>query len=419
MARRAADKRVNLAVSRIIPPILIGVFGYASYAITKPLCVDYLIHPAHHYDRRSRSGAGAAILAIYYVLLIPVLATYLRLLYNVVLSPGYLPRGTACTQNQTGSDGSKHRHRRHRRRKSGHHLSKTTEKTDRSDGGDVERGLEYSARAKAYPLDAEGLESFYTKDVFTERTTVERLTDVSARWITFARVSETSFKFFIQFIVYTMIYCIFVLIVFAIYTAELRREAGRTNVHWIVCLALSSLFGFFTFGMAISSVQLAANNLTTIENLNRRSAVWTLAIRVPRHILSKRWAPTFRTITYPLPPVPPAESEVARESPGGEQHVFAILQTLPGENPFDLGSPLKNIQQVMGFSLLEWLLPIKQSPCADHSSNESAFALGPVVTRLKKEAGLEVSTESESADPVGAAETPQHEQRRGKHRRRN
>ncbi|KAH1492770.1 palmitoyltransferase pfa5 [Aspergillus fumigatus] len=443
MARRAADKRVNLAVSRIIPPILIGVFGYASYAITKPLCVDYLIHPAHHYDRRSRSGAGAAILAIYYVLLIPALATYLRLLYNVVLSPGYLPRGTACAQNQTGSYGSKHRHRRHRRRKSGHHLSKTTEKTDRSDGGDVERGLEYSARAKAYPLDAEGLESFYTKDVFvcqpdgrpvycstccqfkTDRAHHCREVDRCVRkmdhfcpWVG-GVVSETSFKFFIQFIVYTMIYCIFVLIVFAIYTAELGREAGRTNVHWIVCLALSSLFGFFTFGMAISSVQLAANNLTTIENLNRRSAVWTLAIRVPRHILSKRWAPTFRTITYPLPPVPPAESEVARESPGGEQHVFAILQTLPGENPFDLGSPLKNIQQVMGFSLLEWLLPIKQSPCADHSSNESAFALGPVVTRLKKEAGLEISTESESADPVGAAETPQHEQRRGKHRRRN
>jgi palmitoyltransferase len=39
-------------------------------------------------------------------------------------------------------------------------------------------------------------------------------------------VSETSFKFFIQFIVYTMFYCIFVLIVFAIYTAELRREVS-------------------------------------------------------------------------------------------------------------------------------------------------------------------------------------------------
>ncbi|GIJ85796.1 palmitoyltransferase pfa5 [Aspergillus pseudoviridinutans] len=427
MARRAADKRVNLAVARIIPPILIGVFGYASYAITKPLCVDYLIHPAHHYDRRPRTGAGAAILAVYYVLLIPVLVTYLRLLYTVVLDPGYLPRGTACSLNQADSEGSKHRHRRHRRRKSGHHRSKTTEKTDRSDRVDVERGLEYNAGAKAYPLDAEGLESFYTKDVFfkTDRAhhcrEVERCVrkmDHFCPWVG-GVVSETSFKFFIQFIVYTMLYCIFVLIVFAIYTAELRREAGRTNAHWIVCLALSSLFGFFAFGMTISSVQLAAYNLTTIENLNRRSAVWTLAIRVPRHILSKNWAPTFRTITYPLPPLPSAESEVAREFPVGEQHVFAILQTLPGENPFDLGSPLKNIQQVMGFSLLEWLLPIKQSPCADHSSHESAFALGPVVTRLKKEAGLETPTESEPADLAGAEEIPHHEQRRGKHRRRN
>jgi palmitoyltransferase len=179
----------------------------------------------------------------------------------------------------------------------------------------------------------------------------------------------------------------------------------------------SSLFGFFAFGMTISSVQLAALSLTTIENLNRRSAVWTLAIRVPRHILSERWAPTFRTITYPLQPVPPAESEVAREFPVGEQHVFAILQTLPGENPFDLGSPLKNLQQVMGFSVLEWLLPIKQSPCADHSSHESAFALGPVVTRLKKEAGLEPPTESEN--PASAEEAPQRGERRGKHRRPN
>jgi palmitoyltransferase len=42
----------------------------------------------------------------------------------------------------------------------------------------------------------------------------------------------------------------------------------------------------------------------------------------------------------------------------------------------------------MGYSIIDWLLPLKHSPCADHSSSESAFALGPVVTRLKQEAGL-------------------------------
>lgn len=31
---------------------------------------------------------------------------------------------------------------------------------------DVERGLDYAAGGKAYPLDTTGIESFYTKDVF-------------------------------------------------------------------------------------------------------------------------------------------------------------------------------------------------------------------------------------------------------------
>ena len=36
----AAQKRVNLVVSRIIPPVLLGVITYASYAITKTLCSE-------------------------------------------------------------------------------------------------------------------------------------------------------------------------------------------------------------------------------------------------------------------------------------------------------------------------------------------------------------------------------------------
>lgn len=39
-------------------------------------------------------------------------------------------------------------------------------------------------------------------------------------------VSETSFKFFIQFVVYTAIFCAFILIVVTIYTAELARHVS-------------------------------------------------------------------------------------------------------------------------------------------------------------------------------------------------
>lgn len=171
--------------------------------------------------------------------------------------------------------------------------------------------------------------------------------------------------------------------------------------------------------MTISSIQIAMLNITTIENLNRRSIVWTLAIRVPDHLLERLWvpdspwAPTFRMVSYPPePPASTAEQQPTNTSTE-ERHVFAILHTLPGENPFDLGSSLKNMQQVMGYSVLDWLLPFKQSPCADHSSLESAFALGPVVTRLKQEAGLIPPPDD------GAASQPQpakHHRRRSTHR---
>lgn len=42
----------------------------------------------------------------------------------------------------------------------------------------------------------------------------------------------------------------------------------------------------------------------------------------------------------------------------------------------------------MGDGPLEWLLPLKDSPCSRHEEGESAFRLGPVVRRMRKEAGI-------------------------------
>lgn len=38
MAAAGPDRRINLAVAKIIPPILLGIVIYASYAVTKQLC---------------------------------------------------------------------------------------------------------------------------------------------------------------------------------------------------------------------------------------------------------------------------------------------------------------------------------------------------------------------------------------------
>ncbi|KAL4980512.1 Palmitoyltransferase pfa5 [Aspergillus desertorum] len=428
------DRRINLAVARVIPVVLLGIIIYSCYVITKPLCIDYLINPLPKYNRPSRVGAGAAIIVVFYILLLFVIITYLRLLYNVVWNPDLLPRSPAADQLSTPAKQSQDRSRR--RKGHGRRKSKPDEVTDKP-GGDMERALDDYTRPMVLPWDTAGLEYFYKKDVFVcqpdgrpiycskcchykpDRTHHCREVDRCVRkmdhfcpWVG-GVVSETSFKFFIQFVFYTALFCITVLVACAIYTAELRRDTGDVNPHWAIGIGLSGFFGLFTFGMTLSSLQLAAFNLTTIENLNRRSAVWTLAIRVPNHMLSRiqpgtRWAPTFRTITYPLPPIPPplpaistqlavgegdhppAAPPVPPADPSAAQHVFAILQTLPGENPFALGNPLKNLQQVLGHSIFDWLLPIKHSPCAGHSNAESEFIMGPVVSRLKKEAGLEL-----------------------------
>ena len=68
---------------------------------------------------------------------------------------------------------------------------------------------------------------------------------------------------------------------------------------------------------------------------------------------------------------------------------FAILKmSEPGQNPWDLGSPLLNWETVMGTSIIDWLLPIKRSPCCSHEDSESHFFIGPAVDRLRADNSL-------------------------------
>lgn len=150
------------------------------------------------------------------------------------------------------------------------------------------------------------------------------------------------------------------------------------------------MFTLFTVGMTGSSLQFLVLNSSTIENLSRRTKVWQLAVHIPRPLGSAA-ATRLPTIAYPLvsPNSPP------EQSPQGK--VFAILRSKPGENPWDRG-PLENIKSVMGKRWYDWILPIKHSPCRNHEREDSQFALGPVVDRMRAEAGLIHPQEPVSAD---------------------
>ncbi|KAG8525813.1 uncharacterized protein KY384_000573 [Bacidia gigantensis] len=170
-------------------------------------------------------------------------------------------------------------------------------------------------------------------------------------------VSETSFKFFVQFVAYTAIYCTFVLILVAVLLHEYVKAYHKIHVHWVVTLAMAALFGLFTVGMTGSSLQFALVNTTTIENLSRKTVVYQLAIHLPRPPQER---PPFPTISFPVTQ-PTAYTDIA----GHGLKTFAILHSRPGDNPWDLGA-FGNFKSVMGEQWYDWLLPLKYSPCTKH-----------------------------------------------------
>lgn len=133
--------------------------------------------------------------------------------------------------------------------------------------------------------------------------------------------------------------------------------------------------------MTASSLQFALVNTTTIENLSRKTIVWTLAVHMPK---PPETANGLRTVSFS--PAISSTGPNAPTTPGAIKN-FAILHTKPGENPFDLG-PYQNFKSVMGDRWYDWLLPIKYSPCCNHDRRDGQFAMGPVVRRMRAEAGI-------------------------------
>ena len=215
-------------------------------------------------------------------------------------------------------------------------------------------------------------------------------------------ICETSFKFFIQFLFYTACFTLFNLVMVAYFFHDRNQQHQTVNVHWILALAFAALFFLFGAGMFGSSFQLASINSTTVENLTRHRKVHYIGVYLPRPEDTVRQSDAsrrtpLRTITYPRPPeeyamvlqqhgafVHPdlANNPQLRASNLNQQpRTFAIIETPPGMNPWDLGT-FENLKSILGEHLIDWFLPVKMSPCTDHSSDVSMYRLNPKLLQL-------------------------------------
>ncbi|KAL8805035.1 MAG: hypothetical protein Q9182_002237 [Xanthomendoza sp. 2 TL-2023] len=406
-------KAINLWTARVIPTVLVGLAGYTTWVVVVLVCVDYLLKPAPTVHK-PRSGAGIAILTVYTCLLLLLALTYFRLAYTVITNPGYASRGPQWRRAKpTPSDLEKQNGSLGQHSTYSETLSASPYNHDSSAYGPAE-GI-------ATP----GLQDFYKRDVFTcesdgrpiwcstclnwkpdrahhcrEVGRCVRKMDHFCPWVG-GIVSETSQKFFVLFVTWGSIYCVFTLAIMAKFVAE--RPLGERGKP-IECLGrqkpsipdCAALFSLFLLGMGASSLQFVLQNTTTIENLSRRTKVWQLAIYIPNTSLQNDKPPLFRTITYGTDP--------------NSIRTFAILHSRPGENPWDLGY-FRNFKAVMGEHWYDWILPIKLSPCAKHDRLDCEFETGPVVERMKREAGINTPIQPE------IEEKPRRHRRRRRRRR--
>ncbi|CAJ2503519.1 Uu.00g109130.m01.CDS01 [Anthostomella pinea] len=382
--------------TRIIPFVLAAAVGVATYAVVVRVCSSYLI------DTHRRYGAAIVILVLYLLFFLLMVTTYARTIAVANTDPGLVPLGPLAVERNS---------RERKRTKTG-----------------AQQDLESQAYYAGPDLnpDSPGLEQFYAREVFvcdsdgrpkwcstccnwkadrvhhsSELGRCVYRMDHYCPWVG-GMIGENSFKFFTQFTTYTACYCAVVLGATA-FTLRKKIEEGSGLDPWVLAaLVLAAFFGLFTFLMTVTSLRYIILNMTNVDMLGAHSKVYQLAVQVPR---GTRSSDKFIVVTYPLPKPGQETNGYSSRTPTLEgaygktngsrpttrddlaTRTFAILKTEPGENPWHL-STWKNWQTIMGSNPLDWLLPIRKSPCVNHETQESFYPMGNALKDVRVRYGL-------------------------------
>ncbi|KAF2703754.1 hypothetical protein K504DRAFT_463195 [Pleomassaria siparia CBS 279.74] len=323
------------ALAVILPLLELGAIAYATYVVIYLICVEYLMVPSPALQDSgipSRNSTGIGLLVVYCLLLLPFLITYMRLLQVIWTNPGLIPLGNPNWSKE----------------------SAPTKQFERYDS--------YVCDHTGLPVWCEECHNWKPDRTHHDHNTGRcvRKMDHFCPWAG-GIISETSFKFFIQFLFYGFVYTGYMLGVIAYFLAECSRRADSRPANWIVALALSALFFLFTFGMFMTTFYNLLMNYTTVEILQRGRVHHIATQARPRH-----WSSSSNPLT------------TIKLSPTRTYHV---LQTT--HHPWDLG-PIANIRSVMGYSFVEWFIPLKMSPCLDHTGTVSEFEWSSSIHALRR-----------------------------------
>jgi palmitoyltransferase len=139
---------------------------------------------------------------------------------------------------------------------------------------------------------------------------------------------------------------------------------------WIGALVTAVLFCIFTFTMSCMTGWNLMINFTSVEGI-QRGGICNIAFLIsqpPRNPISLH--PTG-------PSLPEGEWPILCTFQGSTGRQYVVMQTKPMEHPW-YTTLLRGWKDTMGNSVVDWFLPLRQSPCKQRSRS-GEFEWGEVV----------------------------------------
>ncbi|KAF2251386.1 zf-DHHC-domain-containing protein [Trematosphaeria pertusa] len=339
-------------LSSVLMPLLqLGALGFTAYVFIYSLAIEYLLRPSPDFQSRGvfpRKPTAVALITVFSILLLILMVTWMRLLQVIWTNPGLMPLGKPSSEKQEASQ-------------------KYFEKYDA-----------FIADYDGDPLWCNKCHNFKPDRTHhcRELNRCVRRMDHYCPWAG-GIISETTHKFFIQFVFYGTIITTFTLVPMAYFLAERIRLLGSKPATWIAATALAGIFCIFTGTMFFTTFWNLSINYTTIETV-QRGGVHNIAMLATAG--TSRSKNSSRASRSPNQQPPTVLKEVQRDA----SRSYVLFQTQPFDHPWDIGT-WPNLQSIMGYSIWQWLVPLKMSPCIQHDDIRGEFGWAQKVLDMAAE----------------------------------
>ncbi|KAG9952304.1 zf-DHHC-domain-containing protein, partial [Aureobasidium melanogenum] len=340
----------------ILPPVTVGIVSYVTYVVVVVLCIDVWISPPP--NQPQKLGYAAVVLIFFLWFLISMAVSFGSTIYHAYLDPGILSTADTHDPEQQTTAPFEWIYGLFRKV----HVAPTL------DSFHEQAFFECDESGKPLWCD-------YCKHWKPNRAHHSKMLnrcilkfDHYCPWVG-GYITATNLKTFLLFSISAAMFSLVTLISVSVPWNHGAFDGHDVTGHLGVTVGFAVFFLCIAGGSGLSAVLLASADLTTLDNAAGKRKVWTLAVRIDEGIAAEK------AITAAFSGVLTFATST---------HTFAIVETFPGANPYDVGL-MQNWRHVMGASWWHWVLPLNLQ--GDDRQSKMA-EITPAVAAALEESGL-------------------------------